>query len=91
MSDAAVDEDLDVVDFSRGLTAAQTEKIFPVDTVPSELIKDAWDTFKRSEQHTHEEATDPLDMPTPCTIYEHKDFPGWLGLRDSIEDLSKCS
>ncbi|PBP15576.1 Clavaminate synthase-like protein [Diplocarpon rosae] len=74
MDDAAVDQDLDVVDFERGLTDAQREKLCPVDSVPSELIASARAAFTSSGQHTMDETL--MSDPTPCTIYEHRDFPG---------------
>lgn len=75
MSDASVDQDLEVVDFRRGLTAAQKERIIPADTVPSELIEEARVAFKYFGQD-NEEGTKVGGLPEACTIYEHKDFPG---------------
>ncbi|KAJ5035128.1 uncharacterized protein L3040_008388 [Drepanopeziza brunnea f. sp. 'multigermtubi'] len=79
MDDAAVDGDLDVVDFQRGLTEAQREKLVPVDTVPSELIAAARKAFRGAcrEENAGPVADEMADAdPAPCTIYEHKDFPG---------------
>lgn len=76
MDDAAVDQDLDIVDFSRGLTDAQKEKIVAVDSVSSELIASAHKAFKDYGKEAADDAEDAGTLPTPCTIYEHKDFPG---------------
>lgn len=75
MEDEAVDQDLEILDFSRSLTDAQREKLVAVDTVPSELIESARNAFKACEK---EEGSHNLEVPLPeaCTIYEHKDFPG---------------
>lgn len=70
MSDAAVSDDLEIVDFSRGLTPEQKEKMSPVGTVPSELIAKAQKDFAGAEY-------DP-GHPEACTIYEHSGFPGTL-------------
>jgi hypothetical protein len=74
MDDAAVDEDLEIVDFSRGLTEAQKDRIVPVDTVPSELINSARKAFNGPT--TNGEALASETIPDPCTVYEHKDFDG---------------
>jgi alkylated DNA repair protein alkB family protein 1 len=76
MSDASVDQDLDVVDFRRGLTDAQRERIVPADVVPSELIEEARVAFKLSGYDPAEGGDDAGALPEACTIYEHKDFPG---------------
>ncbi|KAN0089145.1 hypothetical protein V8E51_019405 [Hyaloscypha variabilis] len=76
MEDKAVNNDLDVLDFNRGLTPAQKEKLVAVDTVPSELIDSACKAFKgdATDEAAHDE--DSSSSPEPCIIYEHKDFPG---------------
>ena len=74
MDDAAVGEDHEVVDFSRGLTEAQKKRIVPVDTVPSELIESASKAF--NEQTANEEIRNSERRPDPCTVYSHKDFDG---------------
>lgn len=74
--DAAVDEDLIVVDFGRGLTDAQKEKLVAVATVESELIAKAQKAFKYYGRADADESSEPDTLPTPCTVYEHKDFPG---------------
>lgn len=76
MDDAAVDQDLDVVDFTRGLTDAQKEKLVPVETVPCELIEAARKAYKNYGKSESEGIVDSDPLPTPCTVYEHKDFPG---------------
>ncbi len=77
MDDASIAEDLEVVDFDRGLTKQQQELIIPVDAVPSELIGTARDKFMN---HWPSYSSAPRDStPKSCTVYEHKDFPGmWL-------------
>ena len=74
MDDTAVDEDLEVVDFRRGLTEAQKERIVQVDTVSSELINYARVAF--NGQAAKRESFCSETMPDPCTVYEHKDFDG---------------
>ncbi len=76
MSDEDVDGDLNVVDFRRGLTPEQQEKIVPVDIVPSETIAAAQKSFKLHHPESHIEFQAPESVPEPCTIYEHKDFDG---------------
>ena len=76
MDDSAVDDNLEVVDFRRGLTGAQKEKIVTVGTVPSQLIGSAQKAFKGDGQDDHGNARASDFVPEPCTIYEHKDFDG---------------
>ncbi|KAB8296387.1 hypothetical protein EYC80_009137 [Monilinia laxa] len=70
MSDAAVNDDLEIVDFNRGLTPEQQEKMSPVGIVPSELIAKAQKDFMNPGFEY-----DPV-FPEACTIYEHSGFPG---------------
>ncbi|PQE14641.1 hypothetical protein CJF31_00007710 [Rutstroemia sp. NJR-2017a BVV2] len=70
MSDADVNTDLEIVDFNRGLSPEQKEKLHPVGVVPSELIAQAQREFKNSTSE------DDSSLPEPCTIYEHSGFPG---------------
>ena len=76
MDDAAVDADLEIVDFKRGLTETQKEKLVPVDTVPSVLIDSARKAFKYYGQAESDEVSRSGTMPDACTVYEHKDFDG---------------
>ncbi|KAE9365088.1 hypothetical protein N431DRAFT_496254 [Stipitochalara longipes BDJ] len=76
MEDEAVNKDLYILDFSRGLTNAQKEKLVAVDNVPSELIAFAWKAFKGDVERDATHGVDSTSLPEPCTIYEHKDFPG---------------
>ncbi|TVY40151.1 Alpha-ketoglutarate-dependent dioxygenase [Lachnellula subtilissima] len=76
LSDAAVDQDLEVVDFRRGLTDVQKQKIVPVDTVKSELIASAQKAFRKCGDKGAEDTVDVETEPEACTIYEHQDFPG---------------
>ena len=78
MDDATIDKDLEVVDFSRGLTPSQKEKIVPVDYVSSEVIAAAQKTFKSYGQTPNADTTEPEALADACTIYEHKDFDGAL-------------
>ncbi|KAG9231352.1 hypothetical protein BJ875DRAFT_122793 [Amylocarpus encephaloides] len=76
MTDDAVDEDLDIVDFRRGLTDEQKERIVPVAMIPCELIQEAQEAFKEMTE------TGPViddasgQKPEACTVYEHQGFPG---------------
>lgn len=78
MEDAAIDADLEVLDFARGLTDVQKEKLVAVDTVSSELIDSAWRSFKSEENQDVVDNGDSHQLPESCTIYEHKDFPGMI-------------
>ncbi|KAI9641693.1 hypothetical protein NHQ30_009549 [Ciborinia camelliae] len=69
MSDAAVNDDLEIVDFNRGLTPEQQEKMSPVGIVPSELIAQAQKEFMNTG------AEYDSGYPEACTIYEHSGFP----------------
>jgi hypothetical protein len=71
-----VDQDLQVLDFSRGLTDAQKEKLVAVDTASSELIYSAWKAFNNDGAEGVANDRDMDKLPESCTIYEHKDFPG---------------
>ena len=70
-----MDTDLEIVDFRRGLTGAQKDRIVPVDTVPPGLIDSARTVFNHG-QHVNGEVKTSETMPDACTIYEHKDFDG---------------
>jgi alkylated DNA repair protein alkB family protein 1 len=76
MEDAAIDADLEVLDFARGLTDVQKERLVAVDTVSSELIESAWRAFKSEGKQDVIDNGDLHKLPESCTIYEHKDFPG---------------
>jgi alkylated DNA repair protein alkB family protein 1 len=78
MDDASVDKDLEVVDFRRGLTQAQKDKIIQVDYVSSEVIAAAQKAFKNYGQTPNADTTEPEALPDACTIYEHKDFDSAL-------------
>ena len=80
MSDAAVDEDLEVVDFKRGLTDVQKERIVPVDIVKSDMIVSAQKAFRASSGKGEEDDVALETEPEPCTIYEHQDFPGQFNI-----------
>lgn len=76
MSDADVDQDLKVVDFSRGLTDAQKKRIIPMSSVGSGLIASAQEEFRFSSGTEKGNAAEAATEPEPCTVYEHQDFPG---------------
>jgi hypothetical protein len=78
MDDAAVDGDLDVIDFTRGLTDFQKSKLIPVEIIPSELISSAQAAFKHPDNVDPStlNATEVGSLPPACTVYEHADFPG---------------
>jgi alkylated DNA repair protein alkB family protein 1 len=80
MEDVAIDTDLNVVDFTRGLSVNQKERIVPVEEISSELIVSAMKAFKAQNRADGEEAKggDENFAANPCTVYEHKDFPGTL-------------
>ncbi|KAF7865434.1 hypothetical protein EAF04_006409 [Stromatinia cepivora] len=70
MSDAAVNDDLEIVDFNRGLTSKQQKTLSPVGIVPSELIAEAQKEFMNAGAEYNP------GLPAACTIYEHSGFPG---------------
>ena len=78
MDDASVDGDLRVVDFRRGLSLEQKEKLILVDTVSSETIATARDAFREATRDVAGGALEVNSTPAFCTIYEHKDFDGKL-------------
>lgn len=88
-------QDLEVVDFTRGLTNEQKEKIIPIGIIPSELIAAAQTVFKRDEQdgnfqYPDLEADKSSSAPEACTIYEHSDFPGqYLDAGSESHDMTK--
>ncbi|KAL1311826.1 hypothetical protein AAFC00_001902 [Neodothiora populina] len=78
---ADLDNDPDVVDFGRGLSPAQAEKIHVVKTVSSETIAEAGRAFKYFGQDgsgDEGEGERWLDdeRPKACNVYEFDDFPG---------------
>jgi len=87
LSDAAVDQDLEVVDFKRGLTDVQKGRIVPVDVVNSELIASAQKAFKISGGKGEEDKVGLEIQPEPCTIYEHQKFPGQCNILSTCECL----
>jgi len=62
------------VDFRRGLTSKQKQKIAVVDTVPSDLIYGAAEAFRGVS--TSSEVLSPEKMPDECKVYGHSDFDG---------------
>jgi alkylated DNA repair protein alkB family protein 1 len=76
MSDVDIDQDLEIVDFRRGLSEVQKERIVPVGTVSSECIRKAVDAFKEGYENGDCGEEESSALPNACTIYEHKDFDG---------------
>ncbi|KAE9984294.1 hypothetical protein EG328_008970 [Venturia inaequalis] len=72
LDNALIDADVNIVDFRRGLTPEQQERIVPVDTVSAETLVAAERAFRTA--HGADGAV--KDAVLPCTIYEHKDFQG---------------
>lgn len=75
MTDSAVDDDFEVVDFKRGLTDVQKQKIVPVDSVSSDLINEARKVFEKGHTGTNK-LPQVKTEPKACTVFEHQDFPG---------------
>lgn len=73
LDNASIDADINIVDFRRGLSPEQQERILPVDTVSSQVIVAAERAF-RVANGEHRAVKDTA--PASCTIYEHKDFQG---------------
>lgn len=71
---AAIDADVNVVDFRRGLTPEQKASIVGVGTVSSEVIAEAEKAFRNTPTQLSQD--NQYSTPPPCTIYEHNDFPG---------------
>ncbi|KAF2801431.1 uncharacterized protein BDZ99DRAFT_577573 [Mytilinidion resinicola] len=76
MDDAAVDGDLHIIDFNRGLTEDQQMQLIAVDIIPSELIASAEKAFKNHGKTTNGDLVEAESLPPACTVYEHKEFPG---------------
>jgi alkylated DNA repair protein alkB family protein 1 len=76
MSDVDIDQDLEIVDFRRGLSGEQKDRIVPVGTVSSECIRKAVDAFKDGYEDGESGEEESSALPNACTIYEHKDFDG---------------
>ncbi|QDS67636.1 hypothetical protein FKW77_004511 [Venturia effusa] len=74
LDNASIDSDVRIVDFQRGLSVEQQERIVPVDTIASETIVEAEKGFKNTNGDTMDTENGP--SPHSCTVYEHKDFPG---------------
>lgn len=74
LDNASIDADVNIVDFRRGLTKHQQERIVPVETVSSEVIVQAEKAFRTANGDNRD--TKDATRPPACTIYEHKDFPG---------------
>ena len=72
MSDADVDKNLEVVDFKRGRTKDQLEKLHSTEEVSAEAIEVASREFLGIEK----DRDYPYTQVKPCTIYTHVDFPG---------------
>ncbi|KAL3419186.1 alkylated DNA repair protein AlkB [Phlyctema vagabunda] len=73
MDDKDVENDLEVLDFNRGLSDEQREKLVEVGIVKSEIIAEAQAAFKEVGDEEVAETADPVPS---CIVYEHKDFPG---------------
>lgn len=86
---SAIDNDLEVVDFTRGLSDTQKAKITPVGTVSSETITAATMAFRRCGQVVEGESDGVVDAPKSCTIYEHKEFNGRCIPHVTLSDLIK--
>ncbi|KAF2491249.1 hypothetical protein BU16DRAFT_566161 [Lophium mytilinum] len=76
IDDAAVDGDLDIIDFNRGLTEDQKTQLIHVYTIPSELIASAEKAFKNHGKISNGDIVEAEVLPPACTVYEHKEFPG---------------
>lgn len=76
-----MDKDLEIVDFRRGLSGVQKEKIVPVETISSSMVAAAQATFMDSAGQVRKEEARGVDSTIvpddcDCTVYEHKDFVG---------------
>jgi hypothetical protein len=82
MDDAAVNNDLSIVDFRRGLSEEQEKIIVPVDRIEGYLIVEAQMAFRVSHQKQRGEIASKIDEVgsedkiQDRVIYEHLDFPG---------------
>lgn len=76
MEDVELDQDLEIVDFRRGLTDDQKEKLVPVGVVSSSNIAAAQQVFMESDLDGQGAKGMPASMPEACTVYEHKEFDG---------------
>jgi len=80
-----LDNDLEIADFRRGLTAAQQIDVTVIGNISKERLTSTFDAFMLG--------THPLDRTRPSTstaicdapIYEHRDLPG--GVLDGLNLL----
>ena len=73
-----LENDQEVVDFNRGLTAEQEKVFLPVGTVPAQKIEDACIAFRNHALKTEGDATRLQTAVEDATVYEHQEFPGGL-------------
>jgi alkylated DNA repair protein alkB homolog 1 len=76
MNDSKIVEDLEIVDFRRGLSEAQRAKIVPVATIPSQTIAAAAMAFKSHPRNLDKKPRELLNVPKHCTVYEYRGFNG---------------
>jgi alkylated DNA repair protein alkB family protein 1 len=76
MNGSDIDKDVEIIDFKRGLSDSQKARFIVVDTIPSETVAAAGMTFKSHGQDMGREPQQLVEVPSPCTIYEHKEFNG---------------
>ncbi|KAF2434561.1 hypothetical protein EJ08DRAFT_668405 [Tothia fuscella] len=76
MGNEAINNDPNVVDFTRGLSQEQMKVLVPVETILSDLIATAGAAFESHTNLTHRVAIEAIYSHPACTIYEHKEFPG---------------
>jgi hypothetical protein len=80
MKPSDVDSNLQVIDFDRGLSEDQLQKLHAVATIPASTINDACaafddDAIPASARKEVNRTDDSLPVSI-CTVYEHADFPG---------------
>lgn len=73
MDEEEIGNDLEVVDFTRGLTESQKTRITPVATIAATKILAAYQAFAEVGAANPDMSTPTL---SPCTIFEHRDFDG---------------
>lgn len=71
-----LENDQEVVDFSRGLTAEQEKVFIPVGKVSAQKIEDACIAFRNHALKTDGDQTGLKTTVTDAIVYEHQEFPG---------------
>jgi alkylated DNA repair protein alkB family protein 1 len=68
--------DLEVVDFGRGLSEEQKKVLLPVGKISAEAIGKACTAFRDFGKDAVSSEDKPAVVATEAIVYEHQEFPG---------------